>query len=100
MLKRKSKHTFYVPQCFSKNLAVSEIMTKNMLEPERPQMSIWRLVACWISRTTRAQERTRDRASIPTHTYTHAHALTHVSIHTHSLPRTHTRTHAHTHTDM
>ena len=51
-------------------------------------MPIWRLVACWISRTTRAQERTRDRASTPTPTYKHIHART----------RTYPREYTHSHT--
>jgi hypothetical protein len=34
--------------------AAYEIMLKNMVEPERPQMTIWWRVACWISMVTRA----------------------------------------------
>ena len=48
-----------------------------MVEPERPQIAIWRRIASWISKATRAQE--------------HAHAPTH--IHKHA-----TRKHAHAHT--
>jgi hypothetical protein len=40
-------------------------MSKNVVEPERPRMTIWRRVACWISKATRAQA--HDRAP-PTHT--------------------------------
>ena len=33
---------------FSENRAVCEIMWKNMVEPDRPQMTIWRMrIACW-----------------------------------------------------
>jgi hypothetical protein len=50
---RKSKnYTFYVRYFFFsfENRAVYEIMSKNMVEPERPpQMAIWRRVARWIS---------------------------------------------------
>jgi hypothetical protein len=39
---------------FSENRTVYEIMSKNMVVPERPQMAIWRRVARWISKATRA----------------------------------------------
>ena len=52
-LYRKSKHTFYVKQLFPKYRAVYEIMWKNMLEPERLQMTIWRMrIACWVLKAT------------------------------------------------
>jgi len=32
-----------------------EIMWKNMEEPDRPQMTIWRMrIACWIPKSTSA----------------------------------------------
>jgi len=35
------------------NHAVREIMWKNLVEPDRPQMAIWRMrVACWITKAT------------------------------------------------
>jgi hypothetical protein len=44
-------------------------MPKNLEEPERPQTTIWRRVACWISKHITAQPHTRDRAPTITHTY-------------------------------
>ena len=44
-------------------------MSKNMVEPDRPQRTIWRRVACRIIKATRAQA--HARASVPTPTYTH-----------------------------
>jgi hypothetical protein len=33
--------------------AMYEIMSKNMVEPDRPQMTIWRMrIACWIPKAT------------------------------------------------
>jgi len=53
---------------------VYEIMWKNMLEPDRSQMTIWRMrITCWIPKSTRARARA--------HTHTHTHTQTH----THSL---------------
>jgi len=51
---RNSKHTFCVQKLFFENPAVYEIMWgKNMVEPDRSQMIIWRMrVACWIPNAT------------------------------------------------
>ena len=47
---------------FLENCAVYEIMWKNIVQPGRPQMTIWRMrIACWISKTT--------------HTHTHTHTI-------------------------
>jgi len=35
----KSKHTFYVQQHFFKNFAVYEIMWKDVVAPNRPQIT-------------------------------------------------------------
>jgi hypothetical protein len=44
-LYRKSKHTFYVQWLFFlKNHAVHEIMRKNNVEPDLPQMTVWRML--------------------------------------------------------
>jgi hypothetical protein len=38
---------------FCKNRAVYEIMWKNMVQPGRPQITIWRMrTACWINKAT------------------------------------------------
>ena len=51
-LYKKSKHTFCVQWLFFENLAVCEIMWKNIVERDRIQMAIWRMrVACWITIT-------------------------------------------------
>ena len=40
---------------FSENRAVDEIMWKNMVERERPRMTIWRMrIACCITKATNA----------------------------------------------
>jgi len=36
---------------FSESCAVYEIIWKNMIEPDRPQITIWRMrFACWITK--------------------------------------------------
>jgi hypothetical protein len=38
---------------FSENRAFREIMWKNIVQPDRPQMTIWRMRnACWIPKAT------------------------------------------------
>ena len=38
---------------FPENHAVYEVMCKNSVEPDRPQMTVWRMrCARWISKTT------------------------------------------------
>jgi hypothetical protein len=56
-------YTFYIQYPFSQHRAVYEIMSKNVVEPERLQMPIWWHVSCMISKATLTQS--------------HAHALTH-----------------------
>ena len=74
---------------FSENYVVYKIMSKNLMEPGRPQKAIWRRVECWINITTRGQG--HACATTPTHARsdTHSHAR---------LRHTHAHTHAHTHT--
>ena len=50
-LQRKSKHTFLFTNFFSENLAVYEIVSKNMVEPERPQMTLWRMRVAYCRST-------------------------------------------------
>jgi hypothetical protein len=52
-LYRKLKQTFGSQNLSSENRAVYEIMWKNIVEPGRRQMTIWRMrIACWISKAT------------------------------------------------
>ena len=59
-----------VPFFFPENRDVYGIM-RSHLKPEKPQMTIWWYVACWISKTTRAQTHARARVPTPTHARTH-----------------------------
>jgi hypothetical protein len=62
---------------FSRNSAVYEIISRNMVESERPLMTIWRRLTCWIRKATRAQSHAIAFSSILTHTHTHTLARTH-----------------------
>ena len=58
-----------------------EIMSKNVVKPDRSQMTIWRRVP-WDTKATRAQAHARVRAPITAHTYTHMHSPTCAHTHT------------------
>ena len=53
---RKNRNTrFMFSNFFFENRAVCEIKWKNTLEPDRPQMTIWRMrIACWITKAANA----------------------------------------------
>ena len=72
---------------FFENRAVYDIMSKNVVELERPQMAKLRRVACWISKATRTQA--HAGALAPTFTTTHARKQS-------TQSQTHTHTHTHT----
>ena len=46
--RRENQNTNICVVIFSENLAFCEIMSKNMVEPEKPQMTIGQRVGCWI----------------------------------------------------
>jgi hypothetical protein len=73
----KIKTHIFFQWLFSESRAVYEIMSKNYVEPERPQMAKCRRFACWIIKATRAQKHTHTSAptlylpSPPPRTHTH-----------------------------
>ena len=101
MLYRKSKHMFYIQKLFPpENRVVYDIMSKNMVEPERTQKMLRPRVSYWISKPTHAQARACAPAPIPTdtrkHIHTHGRTHTYACLHPHSRARSHTHTHTHT----
>ena len=53
---------------FPENCVVYEMICKNMLELERPQMTIWRMhVECWIRLHARAHTHTQKYAILLFH---------------------------------
>ena len=53
-LQRKSKHTFHVQYIYIfLNRALCEILQKNIVEPSKPHITIWRVrIVYWIPKTT------------------------------------------------
>jgi len=55
-LSGKSKHILCLVTLCIDNRAVFAIMWKNIVEPNRPQMTIWRMrIACQITKATHTQ---------------------------------------------
>ena len=54
---------------FVRNRAFCDLMSRNLVEPERPKLAIWRRVASWISKATCSQVYASARAPTHTHTY-------------------------------
>ena len=53
---RENQNTFHAQWLFAANRFLYEIMSKNLVDRERPQNTTWHMrVACWISKTTRAR---------------------------------------------
>jgi hypothetical protein len=49
LAQKLKKHTFCIQELFFENRSVYEIMWKNIVEPDRTQMTIWRTrITCWI----------------------------------------------------
>ena len=70
----ENQNTHFMFSNFSENRAIYGIMSKNMVESERPQTTIWRRITCWISKATRAEAHASAHAPTPTNTHAHAHA--------------------------
>ena len=57
-LQRKSKHILCSKTFFFFIVSLFEIMWKNIVEPGRPRMTIWRVrIACWIPKATNTHSR-------------------------------------------
>jgi hypothetical protein len=52
---RENQNTHFIHSVFFiENLTVYKIMWKNTVEPDRPQMTIWRMrFACWMTKATK-----------------------------------------------
>jgi hypothetical protein len=52
----EQKQTFYVQELFLENRAVYELRWKNIVHPDRRQMTIWIMrIECWIPKATKTQ---------------------------------------------
>ena len=46
---RENQNTFYIHKRFPENCPICEIMWQNFVQPDRPQMKIWRMrIACCV----------------------------------------------------
>jgi hypothetical protein len=50
---QKIKTRFHIQYSYPENCAVFELMWRNIVEPDRTQMTIWRMrFACWMTKAT------------------------------------------------
>jgi hypothetical protein len=60
---------------FPENRAVYKIIWKNIIEPGRPQMTIWRMrIACWITKATNTHPAYVMLVAFPLQQLLHLHA--------------------------
>ena len=72
---RDNQHTLCV-QYPILNLTVYEIIWKNVVQPDRPQTTIWRMrVACWIPKATNILSQFVILIAFPQHQWLHTKVL-------------------------
>ena len=60
---------------FSENRAVYEIMWKNIVDPDRPQVTVWSICnACWIPKATNTHSVYVIRIAVLLHQWVHKSA--------------------------
>jgi hypothetical protein len=69
----ENQNTHFLSSNFFLPKIVCKLMSKKIVEPERPQKTIWRHVLCWIIKAKRAQAHACYRDP---HTHTHKRAHT------------------------
>ena len=92
---QKIKTQFMISKFFSETRAVYEKMSKDMVEPERPQTIRRMSVACWISKAARSKAPARARALSLSLPLSHIHTQARACAHPLSLSLSHTHTHTH-----
>jgi hypothetical protein len=70
---RNTHFMFNAPFFFFENRAVYEIMRKNVVEPDRPQMTIWRMrIACWMTKATNTHSEYEILIAFPLQQWLHS----------------------------
>ena len=71
----ENQNTFYVQWLFFfENRAVYEIMWKSIVDPDRPQITIWRTsIACWIPKATNTHSECVILITFPLQQFLHEH---------------------------
>ena len=74
---KKIKTLLFIPSNpFPENHVVCEINRKNILQPDRPQATIWRMfVACWITKATNTHSDYVIPIAFPLQQWLHERAL-------------------------
>ena len=81
------KHFMFNNFLFFENRAVYEIMWKNIVGPDRPQVTIWRRrIACWIPKDTNTPSEYVTLIAFPTETMVARTCLS-VTLYVHCLSK-------------
>jgi hypothetical protein len=63
---------------FFKNNAAYEIMWKNIVQPDRPQMTVWRMcIECWIPKSTKSHSEYVILIAFPLQQWSHGDTSVH-----------------------
>jgi len=74
-VERKAKHFMCNIFFFSENRAVDGMMWNNIVEPDWPQMTIWRMrIACWVTKATNIHSQYVILISFPLQQWLHERA--------------------------
>jgi len=61
---------------FFENIVIYEIMWKNVVQPDAPQMTVWRMrIACWISKSKSTHSEYVLLTALPLQQWLHERAL-------------------------
>jgi hypothetical protein len=72
---RENPNTFHIQLLLLENRDVCEIMWKNMVEPDRPQTTLWRMrTACWIPKAANTHSEYVILISFPLQQWLHDRA--------------------------
>ena len=72
----ENRNAYFMFNNVSENRAVYEIIWKNIVEPDRQQMTIWRMrIACWIPKATNTHSKHVTRIAFQQQQWLYERAL-------------------------
>jgi len=74
---RANQNTLFMfNNLFFENIVIYEIMWKNVVQPDAPQMTVWRMrIACWISKSKSTHSEYVLLTALPLQQWLHERAL-------------------------
>ena len=72
---RGNQNTHFMFSNFFQKCAIYRIMSKNVVKPERPQMTMWQHIACGVSKAKCAEAHACTHVPSLTHTHTQEYVI-------------------------